>query len=334
MFRAAAVTLVALGLGFSLTPAQAKTEPIRNFKVTVTDTGLRASALVPGRPGRSAKLQQNADGRWITVATTRTKGAKGKTPRARWTVPFTELRSTSRVQAGPLAELVRLRAKAGTVKSKPKRVRITASSAANTPTVPDLVGGDIFTQISASGSVYFVMSGRASWEFSRLDPQDSDWATYKLVGGQLTWEAGGVNESGCTFSGSGPATVIGGEGRVQVPPVNGGDAFYDFRLRVDPLLRGIKVQCPGDPGPNTFDGPFDLSFITTDCPLTGRLQAVYQSPPWSNQNFTWGFTGSVGVGKAAFCTNVFEAPGVYYQWSLIGTDPVSAEDLAPLRRKQ
>ncbi len=335
MYRVVTVVLAALGVVLTHAPAHAKSEPIRSLKVTVTDTGLRASALIPGRPGRSATLQQMADGRWITVATTRTKKAKGKTPRARWRVPFDDLRSTSSIQAGPLAELLRLRAKAGKTTSKPKRIRISRPpSNSLTPTVPGFVGGDVKSQVSADGSVTFAMSGFASWEFTGIDPADAGWATYKLLDARLTWVASGTNPSGCVFSGSGPSTVLGGDGRVQVPPSRGGDAFYDFRVRVDPTLKGIKIQCPGDPAPAVFDGTFDLTFITTDCPSAGRPQAVYQSPPWTNQNPNWGFSGKVGLGKAGFCTNVVEAPGLYYEWSLNGIDPQPADDLAPLPSRQ
>ena len=330
-FRAAIVALISAGVSMSVAPAHAKPEPIRAFTVSATDTGLRASALVPGRPGRSATLQQFVGGKWVSVASTRTKRAQGKTPRARWRVPFDDLRSSSSIHAGPLAELLRLRAKSGNSTSKPKRVRISRPPGNPlTPTVPGFVGGDIKSQVSADGSVSFAMSGFASWEFAGIDPADADWATYKLLDARLTWVASGTDPSGCIYSGGGPSTVLGGDGRVQVPPSTGGAAFYNFRVRVAPTLKGIRVQCPGDPAPSVFDGTFDLTFITTDCPSAGRPQAVYQSPPWTDQNFRWGFSGKVGLGKAGFCTNVVEAPGLYYEWSLNGIDPQPADDLAPL----
>lgn len=121
MIRTLASATLAAGLALSVAPAQAKPEPIRGFQVTVKDEQIRASALVPGPAGRKAQLQQFDDGRWVTVAQTRTKRTKA-TPRARWRVALEDLRqpsAQSRALAGPLAELIRLRAQSGKAKSKP-----------------------------------------------------------------------------------------------------------------------------------------------------------------------------------------------------------------------
>ncbi len=128
MYRSLALTALATGLVLAATPAQAKPEPIRGFAVSVKGDQIRATAQIPGPAGRKAQLQQLDDGRWVTVAQTRTKPVKGAaTPRARWRVAIADLRlpsAQSRAQAGPLAELIRLRAQSGQAKSKPKKVRV------------------------------------------------------------------------------------------------------------------------------------------------------------------------------------------------------------------
>ena len=215
MYRSLALTALATGLVLVATPAHAKPDPIRGFKVSVKGDQIRATAQIPGPAGRKAQLQQLADGRWVTVAQTRTKPAKGAaTPRARWRVAIADLRlpsAQSRVQAGPLAELIRLRAQSGQAKSKPKKVRVKLPDL--DPLLPKVVSGFIGSQAIGPG-FDALWSGDVRFEYNGSE----DPPSYNLVSANLTWQV--ELQGSCTINATGTFTAadLKGEGRISVPP--------------------------------------------------------------------------------------------------------------------
>ena len=317
MLRVLAVSAVVIVLAVGVSPAQADPQPIRGFTVAVKGDQIRASALVPGPVGRTARLQQLAAGRWVTVARTQTKRARS-TPRARWRVDVDALRPAgSRVQAGPLAELIRLRAQSGKAKSKPKGVRVTLAI----PAVPELVIGAISGRQS-KGDVELTWDGRVTYRYARLVEDRSTFALYSLDAAFLNWRLSG-NSGGCTVSGTGTFTMpeLRGDGAVFAPTAAGGSFEYQFLLEHDTPLTITYVCSNGDTGTFPFDNT--LSVNTLRCPSVGTpgILPQYTAQPARAGQDLWKFTGEVANDISGLCSDTYNPPGFLYTWDLTGTDP-------------
>ena len=231
MYRSLAATALVTGLVLAAAPAHAKPEPIRGFAVTVKGDQIRATAQVPGPVGRKAQLQQFDDGRWVTVAQTRTKPAKGAaTPRARWRLAIEDLRlssAQSRAQAGPLSEQIRLRAKSGKSTSKPKKVRVKSPSMLG-PLLPKFVAGSVegvyVFRLRRKGSQVERTGAFRGLRNERLPVR------YRLASASLAWNL--KDDAGlCTINTNGmfTATDLAAEGFVDEPKrYAAGEALYNF----------------------------------------------------------------------------------------------------------
>lgn len=295
---------------------------IRGFEVTVKGEQIRAEALVPGPVGRKVKLQQLDGRRWVTLSQSRTERVKGAaSPRVRWRVDVADLRvpnAGSRAQAGPLADLVRLRAKAGQQKSKPKKVRVRLAM----PAVPELVIGKVSGRQSQDG---FEMEWEGSVTFRYLDTVNDriEFARYKLDSAYLSWSARGSRPD-CTLSGTGSFTMpaLTGDGVVFVPKREGGSLEYQFTLAHDTALP-ITYACKnGDTG--TFDLEQTLSVNTLGCPSAGSAGIFprYSALPWISRQDLWRFSGEVATDLSGLCSDGYNPPGFMYAWDLTGTDPM------------
>lgn len=325
MLRCLAAAAVAGGLVLPAAPAHAKPDPIRAFTVTVKSDQLRASALVPGRPGRQAQLQQFADGRWVTVAKTRTKRTQG-TPRARWRVAIEDLRLASgqrRAQVGPLTPLTRLRAKAGTSTSKPKKVSLQYSQ----PMMPRVVSGFISGQTRAE-------NGIRQWygdvRFEYHSNADDTRALYKLTAANLTWQVE-ATQPNCQIEGTGTFTAadLKGEGWIEVPDRDSrARKQYNFALSGSVPVP-VKVTCGNNV--TMFQDDFTPVLNTLDCPSSGQAPSLYTSQPWTDRKPPYVFYNQVGVSRSGFCNTVLEDLGVFQKWDLTGSELFEFElDLAPI----
>lgn len=318
MYRLLTVAAIVASLALAAAPAQAEPDPIRAFRVSVAGDQIRATALIPGPPGRKAALQQRRDGRWVTVATSRTKST-ATIPRARWRVALDDLRdSASRAQAGPLAELIRLRAQAGKAKSKPKKVRAKIAL----PAVPELVIGKV-TGRQSQEDVELTWDGAVTYRYAGTVDESTEQAQYGLDAAFLDWRLAGT-KGGCTVSGTGNFTMpdLSGDGTVAVPGIEGGSFDYQFTLVHSTPLIITYVCSNGDTG--TFELPQTLSVNTLRCPSTGvvGILPVYPALPWRKPQDLWRFTGEVANDASGLCSDVYNPPGFLYTWDLTGTDPV------------
>lgn len=319
MYRLLTAVAIVSGLVLTASPAHATPDPIRGFTVVVKGDQIRATALVPGPAGRKAALQQRRDGRWVTVATSRTKRT-ATLPRARWRVAVDDLRvASSRAQAGPLAELIRLRAQAGKAKSKPKKVKVRIAF----PVVPELVIGKVSGR-QGQGEVELEWDGGVTYRYTGTADGPPEYAQYALDTAFLNWRLRGT-DGGCTVSGTGnfnPPNLTG-EGAVEVPPLEGSTlGTYQFTLVHSAPLIITYVCSNGDTG--TFELPQTLSVNTLRCPSSG-LQGIlptYSALPWRKAQDLWRFTGEVANDATGLCSDVYNPPGFLYTWDLTGTDPV------------
>jgi hypothetical protein len=332
MFRSlAAITLVA-GLAIVAAPAHAKPDPIRGFQVTVKDEQIRASALIPGPVGRKAQLQQFDAGRWVNVATARTKRTQG-IPRARWRVDISDLRqpsAQSRAQAGPLAELIRLRAQADKAKSKPQKVRVSFVN----PLAPKIVSGFVGSQIVAPG-LESLWSGQVRYE-AVVGDDGARTVRYRLASASITWSSEGA-KPGCVIKGGGTFTEadLVGEGFVEIAPRAGAAKMgYNFTLRRLPPVT-LTVTCGNDV--SQFESVLGLYLNTLDCPSAsqdpGTVPSTYTGQPWSNRKPPFVFFGKVGLNAGNFCSNTLQPPGIFQSWDLTGSELFEFDDfLSPISK--
>jgi hypothetical protein len=318
MFRVIATATLATGLVLSASPSLAKPEPIRAFSVTVQGEHVRASARVPGPAGRKAHLQQFVNGRWVRVATTRTKRTNA-TARARWRVAVEDLRvpsAQSRTQAGPLAELIRLRAQAGKSKSKPAKVTVTSSW----PLMPRVVSGFIGSQAVGPGTES-LWSGQVLFE--ALENEDgARTVRYRLATASLQWKAEG-QQPGCVITGSGTFTQadLKGDGFIDTAGRGGGKVNYNFTVtREAPVT--LTATCGNQS--DQFESDLALYLNTVDCPSAstdpGTVPSTYTGQPWKNRNPPFVFFGKVGLNTAGFCSSTLQPPGIFQSWDLSGSE--------------
>ena len=329
MIRTLASATLAAGLALSVAPAQAKPEPIRGFQITVKDEQIRASALVPGPAGRKAQLQQFDDGRWVTVAQTHTKRTKA-TPRARWRVALEDLRqpsAQSRAQAGPLAELIRLRAQSGKAKSKPKKVRVTFTY----PLAPNVVSGFVGSKLIAPGNEA-LWSGQVRYE-ALPNVDGARTVRYRLASASIAWSYEG-EKPGCVIKGDGTFTEadLVGDGFVDIGVREGATVVYNFTLR---RLATVPLTVTCGNQSSQFESVLGLFLNTLDCPSAsqdpGTVPSTYTGQPWSNRKPPFVFFGKVGLNAGNFCTNTLQPPGIFQSWDLTGSDLFEFDDfLAPL----
>ncbi len=327
VFRVIAAAAVAAGCALSATPAHAKPEPIRGFTVTVKGDQLRASARVPGPAGRKAQLQQFDDGRWVSVATTRTKRTK-TTPRARWRVALDDLRlpsAQSRAQAGPLAELIRLRAQAGKTTSKTKKVKVRLAD----PLAPKVVSGFVGSQVIAPGNEA-LWSGQVRYE-ALPNVDGARTVRYRLASASIAWSYEG-EKPGCVIKGDGTFAEadLFGEGFVDIAVREGGKVAYNFTLTRLPTVT-LTATCGSQS--SQFESVLGLFLNTLDCPSAsqdpGTVPSTYTGQPWSNRNPPFVFYGKVGLNATGFCSTTLQPPGIFQSWDLSGSDLFEFNDFLP-----
>ena len=318
------------GLVLAAAPAHAKPEPIRGFAVTVKGDQIRATAQVPGPVGRKAQLQQFDDGRWVTVAQTRTKPAKGAaTPRARWRLAIEDLRlpsAQSRAQAGPLSEQIRLRAKSGKSTSKPKKVRVKSPSMLG-PLFPKFVAGSVEgIYVSDSEEREARWSGQVRFEAYETDDY---LVRYRLASASLAWSL--KDDAGlCTINTNGmfTATDLAAEGFVDEPKrYAAGEALYNFIVGHGRTLT-VQATCKDGTTVTYEYPPLPLALNTGACPTGSKIGtfATYLSQPWTNRNPSWVFAGQVGSTDTG-CSDFMDLPGLWSKWNLTGSEPVDDTDL-------
>ncbi len=331
MYRSLAALTLATGLAVSVAPAHARTDPIRGFEVSVKGEQIRAWALVPGPVGRRAQLQQLDGGRWVTIGQTRTKAAGQGTPRARWRVSIEDLRlGSSRAQAGPLAELIRLRAQAGKAKSPQKKVRVKLPDL--DPLLPKVVTGFIGSQAVGQGAES-LWSGEVRFEYN--DASSTGLPTYNLVSANLAWQV--ELQGSCTITASGTFTAadLKGEGTISVPSrVKREPANYQFRVTRDGPVT-IPVNCGSQSG--SFDYVLPLYLNTLKCPSAsnkpGTIPSTYTGQPWTNREPPYVLFGKVGLTQSGFCSDTLQPPGIFQSWDLTGSDLFEYKEwLAPLAK--
>jgi hypothetical protein len=333
MYRSLAAIAITSALVIAAAPAQAKPEPIRGFAVTVKGDQIRATAQIPGPVGRKAQLQlqlqlqQRDNGRWVTFAQTRTKPAKGAaTPRARWRVAIADLRlpsAQSRAQAGPLSELIRLRAKSGKSTSKPQKVRVKSPSTV-APVYPKFVTGsveDIYVSDSEEREARW--NGQVRFQAYQTDGY---LFRYRLASANLAWSL--KDDSGlCTVNAKGMFTAsdLTAEGFVDAPKrYEAGDAPYNFIVSHGKTLP-VQATCQ-DGTIVTYDyPPLPLTLNTLTCPTGSTIGtfATYFSQPWTNQDPSWVFAGQRGRTDTG-CSDFMDLPGLWSKWNLTGSEPACA----------
>jgi hypothetical protein len=232
----------------------------------------------------------------------------------------------SRAQAGPLAELARLRAQAGKSTSKPKKVKVTVPN----PLMPRVVSGFVGSQM-VMPPFESLWSGQV--RFEAVETQDGAYTVrYRLASASLAWSVES-QQPGCLIKGEGTFSEadLKGEGWIDVSPMKGGKTGYRFTItRETPVT--LDVTCGSQK--TQYETDQELFILNTlDCPSGGTVGSTYTGQPWTNRKPPFVFFGKLGLNAASFCSSTLTPPGSFQSWELTGSELFEfADGLAPIAK--